>query len=331
MQECPDKLINVWPHSTEVQQVTSFRLFAAWKPEWNASLRVEAWQNLAKTSGKILIGTEVKFIDTAAGILDTEGNRQMFDWALELMQILGPDRIMGFQIGNEVDHSAENAPEEFWNTGYWQILESYVADLDANGFGDVPITAAWTMGAAFQGWWPELLGKAQEKWGDRWVWSFNPYPIWDSSFTDEMMLEDPDCASIVARAIDIAYTKNSMASMRNKVRELVGNDNYKLWVTESGWSSPGVSADTGQDAQIAAVKACPQWGSPDSLYTFYQNIMEWDLSLDDGSHGVDHLFYFTMRDAVNVIGGNIHEGFGLISTCEDTACKVDDTLTLVSV
>lgn len=330
MQDCPDKLINAWPHSAEVQPVTSFRLFAAWKPEWDSSLREHAWQALSNTSGKILIGTEVKFVgDPADGILDTQNNQQMFNWALELMQILGPDRIMGFQIGNEVDHSGEFAPAEFWDTGYWRILETYVAALDKAGFGDVPITAAWTMGASSQIWWPELLGKAQEKWGERWVWSFNPYPIWDSGFIDRMTGEAPDCASIVAGAIDLAYTKNSMARMSDAVSLIVGSDNYKLWVTESGWSSPGVTADYNQDGQIAAVAACPEWGSLETLYTFYKNIMEWDLSLGDGNHGVDHLFYFTMRDAVNVIGGNIHEGFGLISTCEDTACKIDGNPTLV--
>jgi len=134
MQDCPDKLINAWPHSAEVQPVTSFRLFAAWKPEWDSSLREHAWQALSNTSGKILIGTEVKFVGAPAdGILDTQNNQQMFEWALELMQILGPDRIMGFQIGNEVDHSGESAPAEFWDTvtgGFSKLMWQLWTKLD---------------------------------------------------------------------------------------------------------------------------------------------------------------------------------------------------------
>jgi len=358
MEKCADKLVAVWPHAAQPQPVTSFRLFAAWKPTWNESLREESWQNLntylKTTNGQILLGTEVFFLPD--GTLDHEANDQMFAWALDLMKILGKERIMGLSVGNEIDNNNDPDPNNpnnpknaFWETDYFNIIKNNVDAMDLAGFTDVPITAVWSMGAPskFEGMLQPLLSQAQDLWKERWVWSFNPYPIWDVNVQPASAEE---CADKVAVAIGLDYTKTAMTNVRNNVRDFVGNGtDFTLWVTESGWSSPGVFAihEEGefdpQAGQTAVMAVCPLWGSEETLYTFYKNMMEWDLSLGtrswngdevpdinwEDSHSVDHLFYFTMRDTINIIGGNIHEGFGLISGCEDTACKIEDTPTLV--
>lgn len=313
MSDCSDELTGVWPHASE--QITSLRLFAAWKPEWNESLRNESWQTLQQfveaTNAKVLLGTEVTF--------DQEADDQMWSWGLELMQLLGKDHIMGVSVGNEMDN--QDGPDGFWDHGFFDLIKSRVDDMDAAGFVDTPITVVWSMGALAEQPWngkiSTLMTQANNTWGSRWAWSFNPYPIWDMS---QQPSSPDDCAAKVDAATSLDYTRNVMGNARDRVAEFVGSDDYLLWVTESGWSSPGVST------QPHINDICPLWHDQETLWNFYKNMMEWDLSLPNGDHGVDHFFYFTMRDACQ---HGICEGFGLISQCGDTACKVNETLDIV--
>lgn len=308
MSGCSDKLTGVWPHDSA--PVTSFRLFAAWKPEWDPSRREASWQDLKKyvdsTNAQILLGSEVTH--------NQQNDDQMWEWAKQLMQLLGKEHIMGVSIGNEMDND-NSAPWDFWQHGFFDMIKSRVDDMDGMGFTDTPITVVWSMGALsadpFNTKITPLLTQAKDTWGSRWVWSFNPYPIWDSS---QRPWSQGDCESKTNGAISLDYTRNVMGTARDKVASFVGSDDYTLWVTESGWSSPGVSTQT------ATAAICPKWADKETLWTFYQNMMEWDLSLPNGDHGVDHFFYFTMRDACQ---HGICEGFGLMSKCEDTACKID--------
>jgi predicted enzyme related to lactoylglutathione lyase len=242
------------------------------------------------------------------------------------MKLLGKDRIMGLAVGNEMDNvdNERQVQPDFWESGFFNLIKSIVDDMDAAGFTDIPVTVVWSMGALaqqpFNSKIMSLVTQARDTWGNRWVWSFNPYPLWD---TNLIPTSAEDCDTKVANSIAIDYTRNVMGDARNRVAQFVANNDYALWVTESGWSSPAV------DPQIEIVEFCPSWADKESAYTFYQNMMEWDLSLPDADgvdgHGVDHMFYFTMRDA----GNGFPEHFGLINGCEDTTCKIDDTPTHV--
>jgi hypothetical protein len=308
MSGCSDKLAGIWPHASA--PITSFRLFAAWKPEWDESRREESWQALKQyvhsMNAQVLLGTEVTHNDQA--------DEQMWNWAKDLMQLLGKEHIMGVSVGNEMDND-NSAPWDFWSHGFFDMIQSRLNDMDAMGFTETPITVVWSMGALAQQPWNDkitgFLTQARDRWGSRWVWSFNPYPIWDPS---QHPTGQWDCQQKTDGAIALDYTRNVMGDARNRVASFVGSDDYTLWVTESGWSSPPVSLQ--QD--IAA--SCPLWADKETLWTFYKNMMEWDLSLPNGDHGVDHFFYFTMRDACQ---HGICEGFGLISGCDETACKLD--------
>lgn len=313
MSGCSDEIPGVWPHASD--QVTSLRLFAAWKPEWDESLREETWQRLKqyveRTNARILLGTEVTF--------NQQADDQMWRWALGLMELLGKERIMGVSVGNEMDNL--DGPHGFWDHGFFDMIKSRVDDMDAAGFVDTPITVVWSMGALanhpFNWKIMSLLRQAKSTWGSRWAWSFNPYPIWDMS---QQPNSPNECESRVATATALDYTRNVMGVARDHVAEFVGSDDYVLWVTESGWSAPGVS----NQGHINAI--CPLWSDKETLWNFYKNIMEWDLSLPNGGHGVDHFFYFTMRDACQ---HGICEGFGLISQCGDNVCKVNEAMDTV--
>lgn len=324
---CSSELTGVWPHASD--QVSSLRLFAAWKPEWDASIREESWQTLKTyvetNNARVLLGTELTF--------NQANDDQMWAWALDLMKLLGPDRIMGLSVGNEMDNIEQHfaPPPNFWQQGFFDLLKSRVDAMDAigAGFDKVPITVVWSMGAlndhAPGGFNPKvatLFAQARDTWGSRWAWAFNPYPIWDTNLQPQ---NPQECQGKLAAAIGLDYTRNVMGTVRDRVAAFVGNDDYVLWVTESGWSSPGVD----EEHQNHARSVCPEWADKETLWTFYKTMMEWDLSLPNGGHGVDQFFYFTMRDAVQPTG--LRESFGLISDCGVTACKIDDTATSIVV
>merc|ERR1712039_247982 len=154
-----------------------------------------------------------------------------------------------------------------------------------------------------------FLQQAHKEFGDRWVFSFNPYSIWDANLIHNA--KSGDCEGSVATATSVAYIQDMTKGIREGIKELTGSDDFKLWLTEAGWSSPGVDlAD-----QHAVVSACPAWASTESLWTMYKNVMEWDLKLADGSKAADHLFYFTLRDARG-------ESFGLLADCGADDCKI---------
>merc|ERR1712217_991400 len=114
---------------------------------------------------------------------------------------LGPKRIMGLAVGNEVELIRQECninSEEYkklWafpNGRYWSSLQSRVEEMDnLTGFKDthIPITAVWS-GYVTVGW-PfvenenakvrSLVKAAHAKWGNRWIWSFNVNSYWDIS------------------------------------------------------------------------------------------------------------------------------------------------------
>merc|ERR1712070_1369316 len=123
--QCNEKLVGIWPHAD--QPVTSLRLFAAWKPDWDENYRELSWQNLKdfveKTDAKILMGTGVDFHDD--GTLDSEANDQAWAWALDWMKLLGKDRIMGLAVGNEMDNvdNERQIQPDFWESGFFNLIK----------------------------------------------------------------------------------------------------------------------------------------------------------------------------------------------------------------
>merc|ERR1712083_876246 len=148
--------------------------------------------------------------------------------------------------------------------------------------------------------------------GKRFAWTFNPYALWDSS---QWPFSKDKCEIMKAGILNIDYSRNVMAEVRKRITEVTGNTDDILWVGETGWSSPAPSA------MVWINRYCPTYFSDDMLLNFYKMILSWDLSLP-GVKGIDHLFYFTIRDSSN---HGAEEGFGLVKNCQATSCKARGT------
>merc|ERR1712146_21577 len=66
------------------------------------------------------------------------------------------------------------------------------------------------------------------------------------------------------------------------------------------------------------VAHCKAWSSVESFQSYYEGFLAWDLRIN-GEPPPDHVFYFTMRDALNY--GQV-EHFGVIKHCNSTMCKL---------
>lgn len=316
LQSCTDKIPGVWPHASD--RMKSLRLFAAWRPEWgDDSQREQAWDNLVKfvhdNDAKVLMGSEVKCND---------GDHQFWKWGLQLMQRIGREHMMGVSIGNELDNRGNNG--DCWNQGLWttffDTFKSRISEMDAiAGFNDVPVTTVFTMGVFGVSEVHNFLQQAHDTWGSRFVWSFNPYPVWspgivpcsDDGITPRACGPN-ECHERTSIGSGIGFTKDQMTAARKSVFDLTQSDSSVVWATEAGWSAPAVSA------QQAIAQLCPEWGDKETMWAYYKGLMEWDLTLNDGKE-VDHLFYFAVHDARG-------EAFGLISGCGDDNCKVQGAL-----
>merc|ERR1739848_890868 len=177
--------------------------------------------------------------------------------------------------------------------------------MDDNGFKDVPITTVWTMGALenepFSSKVLPFWEGAHKTWKDRWVWTFNPYPIWSDGFHPSSA---GDCKAKTEQATSLETTKQFVNRCRKGVTAVTGDKDSKLWIGEVGWSSP--CAEAGGMERICGI--CPDWASSETLMRYYENMLTWDLTLDEGGP-VDHLFYFPMRDSRS-------EAFGMVGDCE---------------
>jgi hypothetical protein len=139
------------------------------------------------------------------------------------------------------------------------------------------------------------------------------------AFLDSQAQMDPDnvhCEGQLERALCFADQECYMATLVGAVRQRMslarGDDEGLLWIGETGWSSPK------PDTLTSPVADCPEWASKQSFQRSYENFAAWDLNIVGGK-GPDHVFYFTIRDSTNF---GATESFGLIETCESTACKV---------
>jgi len=296
--------VGMWPHSKDIP-TTSLRLFTGWKHGFDSGKREESWNQLKeyveKTNAKVLFGVEYgKGYD-----------EQSWKWTFELMKLIGPEHTMGVGFGNEVD--TDGGWDFFKKDGpAISKIKASVEQMDAAGFQDVPITTVFTAGliAHIDGKARPFLKQAHELFGDRWVWSFNPYSIWDIGL---MNFAKADCNAAVQSATSIKYIQSMTKGIRGKISDLIGGGDFKLWLTEAGWSAPGVQ----NAGQRSVVSHCGSWASQESLWKMYSGVMEWDLNFDDGTKAADHMFYFTLRDSRG-------ESFGLVSDCGTNDCKIGD-------
>lgn len=316
-QNCPEKMPGMWPNLPG-EKISALRLFKPWIPAWgDDAARNRAWSKLATwvttNNAKVLVGAEVT--------CDKKADDASWKLNLELMKLLKKEHILGVAVGNEMDiYFRRASPEclkELWDTRYWADLQSRVADMDANGFKDTKVTIVWAMSVLSAQPWKEdgqarvntLVTNAYKKWGDRWVWSFNVYSIWDAG---QWPTSAADCETKTKGSIGIDYTKGILKACRQRIKQTTGGDHNPMWVGENGWSSP-------MPVGHKPLPYCPQYDNLGSLRGAYEAFMAWDLSLPDGLTGPEFAFYFTMRDAYN---GGAQEHFGLIDKCEDTNCKI---------
>jgi len=328
---CPFKIPAVWPNAQE--SVTSLRLFKAWSREWagigsqGLRRRMErSWSYIKdfveENRAQVLVGTQIS--------CDQAADDEDWSWAQSLLKVLGPDRIMGVAIGNELEllYSKKGVTQEcvqnLWEKrGLIQQFERRVKDLDSMGFGSVPVTSVFgglvLAGNPFiedpsKALVNSFLTEAVAKFGDRFAFSFNFYPYFDPSYALDSGTTD-QCRGAMQAALCFGGSCGlpaSLRAVRPKMKELTGNSDGLLWVGETGWSDP--KADT----LDTAMQHCAAWSANSSFATYYSNFLAWDLSIG-GEKPPDHVFYFTARDSHNF---GYDEYFGLMEGCVSVACKL---------
>jgi len=327
---CASQVPEVWPNSNA--PMTSIRLFKAWDKTWVAD-REAAWNNLAayvtSAGAKVLIGQQIT--------CDEDEDNQAWEWTKALVQKLDPDHVMGLGIGNELellqykgaDMVPDSCSQKIWEEGYlWRQFKRMVGDFDALGFGDVPVTSVFTgLGLAGSPFY-ENAGKARvnsflvnatKEYGNRFAFTWNFYPYFDPNYGIDAGTSD-QCTNALKHAAcwgPDCSVPMQMRMARSKMGQLAEQANVaaggKLWVGETGWSSQLA------ESLQTNMKPCPAWSSMDTFQNYYRDFLAWDLDIGGGVQAPDHVFWFTMRDSHN-FGAN--EYFGLISACDEPACKV---------
>lgn len=312
---CPHDLPAMWPNTHE--RVQSVRLFRAWHPSWGDDAeRRRAWADLVSwihaNGAQVLVGTDVT--------CDARADDELWGWTLELMGLIGRERILGVAVGNEMDvlRDAEGAPleacnAELWHGRYWRTLLSRAGDLDAHGFEGVRLTVVWAMSVLVGSPWREsegwgirrLASSAHARWGDRWVWSFNVYDVWDSS---RWPASRAACAKRARAATSVRYTKAVLRVVRQRIRMITGRYDDGLWVMGAG----------GGGAPF-----CEAFFTPPAIQRAYEQFMSWDLSLGMGLPGPERAFFFAARG-----GDAAAAGFGLVRACGSRLCRVQHDATV---
>lgn len=325
---CADQIPGSWPNTDE--PVTSIRIFKAWQGWWTDMDKHQAWSRIVDfvhgQSARALVGTSI-------GCNEEDDDRDWTDVA-QLIQMLGPDHVMGLAIGNEVDilwqeGVTADCVNRMWNGNYFaRKFKERAQALDAmEGFAgrNIPVTTVLSEFSLAGDPFVEDPSKARVNsfvtdmhgtYGDRFVFTFNLYPYFDESskyFSVQDALKRGTCFGEAGCLFaDVGKT------FRKRVTEIAGG--AKMWIGETGWSSPAAST------LPEPMHSWPEFSSLAAFRSSYERFLSWDLSLD-GEAGPDHVFYFTMRDATAF--GNRLEGFGLVGDrrgqahlCDEPACKI---------
>jgi len=320
---CAGRIPDLWPNS--VSQIQTLRMFRAWAPHWGDDQREEAWDNLVSYASQ----NGVRFLMAAPVTCDKDADAQDWEWTKALMKRLGPKHVMGLAVGNELELLASSSPitcvQDIWDHGrLWDVFQRRVADIDEMGFSEVPITTVFTAQILYDGY-PftnipgrvlanDFFANTTKKYGRRYTFTFNVYPYFDPS-----LKLDPESKHECGYAISKAACwgphclgVEAMKLARKRIEAFTKNSDDRMWIGEVGWSSPA-AITLRPDMQ-----ACNDFSSVRTLAEFYQGFLKWDLEFQD-MKGPDHIFYFTMRNALNF---GVEESFGLIRNCEIDECKI---------
>lgn len=324
---CPSRIPERWPNTHA--PVATLRLFRTWQEGWPEERREDVWQNVIR----YIKSNRVKVLMATPISCSVEQDDQDWSWTRDMLRELGPDHVMGFAVGNELDLLYTHATDDeaclldLWDNGrLWSQFTRRVAEIDEMGFGQVPVTSVFTAGILYGGnkWAPfvnvpgkalvnDFLLNATRKYSYRYTFTFNIYPYFDPS----LKIDPPrhTCASALKIATCFGsgcLVARALGRARGLMKELTGRGDDRLWIGEIGWSSPKA------DALGTEMAGCPEFSSLGALTLFYENFLQWDLSTPD-VRDPDHVFYFTLRDALNF--GN-QEHFGVIQSCQSVECKI---------
>jgi hypothetical protein len=340
-QWCSDKMLTRWPN-TQVP-VGTLRTFMSWRDDLAQFMKKSAQSNLLSFANvKIFVGTMVSCSEAADAA----------EWkdTVEIIKLLGPDRIMAVSVGNEIDglygkpYSTPECIRNMWSGGYlWRETVRRIAELDALGseFAKLPVTSTIS-GEALKTQTEapfiddpskmmveSYLRNASQAYNDRWVWTFNFYSYWSIAHTplDELPQKrgKPDCTKIIERATCFdkseCETIKEFESCRCKISQITGKTNDTIWIGELGWSSPQVGVNN------SVFEACPIYHEMSTFKSFYRNFLSYEMgALPNGQKGPAHIFFFAQRDSSQF---GVGEHFGLIGPfpdpgkiCEWDKCKI---------
>jgi len=341
LRNCSHAIIAQWPNTYGFQEkpstpVKTARIFKVWTPEWPAEERWKAWNdmmNYIKGNGMtVLVGTSIGCSEAF--------DKQTWEWTKEFIRLVGRDHIMGLAIGNELEmfhrfrkelNVTDECLDKLWAGGYaFDWFQKVADDMDNMGMGleVIPLTTVFG-GLALAGNstpfinTPEaavdtLLSQVVQKYGTRFVFTFNFYPYFDPNMDFDNGTID-QCTGSIANALSWEYDGNVpavTAVARRKMTNLTGNSTWRMWLGETGWSSPLAPS------LISDMKNCTNFSSIATFREFYKGFLAWNLSISNETDPLEppeHVFYFTIRDSA-VFG--VPEHFGLIQMCGDVHCKL---------
>jgi exo-beta-1,3-glucanase (GH17 family) len=310
---CSGKIPQYWPNTKS--EIKSVRIFKVWnlRSNWYPEEAFKDLKDYAVQNGvAYLLGLSVS--------CDSYADDQEWNAAMGFIRFIGPEYIMGLAVGNELDVNVggqDKDPEcvgNLWQGGrYFETLVKRVQDFDAidERLSTLPITAV----ISARGLSDEvkiLYGQSIERFGGRFVASFNIYPQFSEG------LKEAGCQGSVTVGVKFAtdapagFVPNVAKYFRTELNKN-GWKSTKLWVTEVGWH-------TGGDCALKCDLACKNHEAQED---FYQNFLRWDMTagtLDNSTEEVvvDHVFYFTLRDATAF---GITEEFGIMQGCSNPHCK----------
>ncbi|CAE8608459.1 unnamed protein product [Polarella glacialis] len=327
-----------WPNSgsghEDAAGVRSLRLFKAWSPAWPPEGRLASWKRLVKYIHQndvlLLLGTSIS--------CDVESDKQQWEWAKELMKMVGKRHILALAIGNEVEYLHEfrfdlNISDEcldrVWKDNYaFNWFNQVVSEVDEMGFQAIPITTVFgglslnSTSEPFRniphGQVNTFMSQAVEKYQKRFVFTFNLYAYFDPFLRLDNGTED-QCTEALAEALcwrPECILPQAIAAARRKLTNLTGDPNWSMWIGETGWASHVA------DSLRSDMSHCLQWSSMDSFKESYRGFLDWNLSISNVTSPLappEHVFYFTVHNS-QVRG--FSEYFGLVPNCGDRSCKI---------
>ena len=321
---CAGRIPETWPNAES--ELTSLRIFQAWNIEWPAEERKASWKGLSD----FVKAQKIKVLVGAPVTCNVEEDKTTWQWTKEFLQMIGPKHVMGLAIGNELelltDHADARCIREMWEGGrLWKTFTQRVSEFDQLGFENIPVTSVFTAailsGIPFM----EVPGKALVntflrqavwKYRERYAFTFNVYPYFDPNLHMNSG-SDHNCSLALERAIcwdgSHCLAQAIMIAARQHMQMLTGRPDDLFWIGEIGWSSPRANA------LHTEMRSCEAFSSLVAFEKFYNGFLQWDLVLQGPVRSPDHIFYFTLRDALNF---GVQEFFGLLLSCESLGCKI---------